>query len=100
MTQASATEETLLSSAQAVPTSLLGSKMSLSQSPSSKNLPPRPRALDTARWLRRSQADPAVMETAPAWDCEQDRGAKSRDVPVPVSTAEEGLTRFSTHPGP
>lgn len=97
MTQASATEETHLSSAQAVPTSLLGSRMSLSRSLSSKNLPPQ---LDTARWLRHSQADPAVMETAPAWDCGQDRGAKSRDVLVPVSAAEEGLTRSSTRPGP
>lgn len=41
MTQASATEETHLSSAQAVPTSLLGSRMSLSRSLSSKNLPPQ-----------------------------------------------------------
>lgn len=41
MTPASAIEETHLSSAQAVPTSLLGSRMSLSRSLSSKNLPPQ-----------------------------------------------------------
>lgn len=42
MTQVGATGKTHLGSARAVPTSLLGSRMSLSQSLSSKNLPPPP----------------------------------------------------------
>lgn len=90
MTQVGATGKTHLSRAWAVPTSLPGSRMSLSQSLSSKNLPPPP-ALDTASgWVRRSQAGPAVMQTSPA---QAGQGSKEEGCPRPRAHGGVGTHR-------
>lgn len=77
--------ETHFSSAQAVPTSVLGSRMSLSKSLSSKNLPPQ-------HWTQ-----PAGGQGILSWPC---REARSKDDPIWVLMEEKGLTVSSAHPGP
>lgn len=68
-----------------MPTSVLGSRMSLSKSLSSKNLPPQ-------YWMR-----PAGGQGILSWPCKE---ARSKDVPIWVLMEEKGLTVSSARPDP